>query len=576
MANFANSIRVKRPRSNSFNLSHQNRLTMKAGKLVPILVQECLPGDHFRIGATILSRFAPFRAPIMNNIDIKTDFYFVPTRLIWDKFKEFITGGDDGQSVIPYPLYKLQVTDQDRDTFAELIGNSSLLDYIDMPSANGYNLDSLTVDALPFRAYQLIWNEYYRDQNLQESLEDLIPENIFKGSGTISLEDTTYFENLFGLRSRAWAKDYFTSALPWPQRGPEVELPLQGNASIDYTDNTSLLGDGLHFGVGLEDKNWNSNNSVGIDPASRNMPGYLNMKRQTGDELQTQQAVIGEYSSGYDKMFTAPLNKYHLQDIIKGVNMNDVSSATINELRRAIKTQEFLEARARGGSRYIEQILSIFGVRSSDARLQRPEYLGGGRSPVVISDVLQTSQTTETSPQGQPSGTGTGIQGFKPFHKFCEEHGYIIGICSVMPKAGYFQGMPRKYLRRDPLDYYWPQFAHLGEQDIKNAELFFDYSKAYPSLQSNQDSFGYTPRYSEYRYNPDTVHGDFRGNLDFWTMARKFDKVPNLNADFITNVESAFNHPFAVQDADFDKIWMQIQFNIRAKRPLPKYGTPFM
>lgn len=254
------------------------------------------------------------------------------------------------------------------------------------------------------------------------------------------------------------------------------------------------------------------------------------------------------------------------------VDMGNVSAATINELRQAIKAQEFLELGARGGSRYIEQILAYFGVKSSDARLQRPEYLGGGKQPVVISDVLQTSETTQESPQGQPAGHGVSLGRSNSFKRFFEEHGYVIGIMSIMPQPCYQQGMPRQYTKFDRLEHYWPQFSHLGEQAIRKDELYYD-----PTNEiQNEETFGYAPRYAEYKFINSSVHGDFRTSLNFWHMGRIFDSCPNLNKDFVQFKPGSVNRVFAVEDQQFNHLWINVRNNITALRPMPKYGTPLI
>lgn len=573
MANLFNSIRVRPPKSNRFNLSHDVKLTAKFGKLTPILCQDCLPGDVFKLNTELICRFAPMVAPIMTEVNVYTHFYFVPKRLLWDNFKSFITGGEDGEDAPLYPRLRL-INGSPAVASGNIFFSGSLADYLNFPvfkrSAPQYDWvhpsNQIDLDALPFRAYQLIWNEYYRDQNLMDEVDimkDVDGISVVSHSSKLTL-------GLMQLRSRSWKKDYFTSALPWAQRGDEVELPLQGTADLVYNDVTSDLRNpnlatfnsaAFKFGesVPISDDQLEINN------------GRLHAKNANQD------VVLGYRPSGttgvmYDPL-TVQLSKSNLQSLIAGVDLSGASSATINELRRAIKAQEFLELAARGGSRYIEQIYAYFGVRSSDARLQRPEFLGGGKSRVAITDVLQTSQTTETSAQATPSGHAISAQRSHSFKFRCEEHGYIIGVMSVMPKAAYMQGLPRMYQKFDRLDHYWPQFAHLGEQEIKTNEIYCN-----PSLPLAQDkgdtTFGYTPRYAEYKYMMDSIHGDFRDSLSFWHMGRIFADAPALNEAFLTNVEDAANRVFNVVDEDVDKIWINVHHNLKALRKMPKYGTP--
>lgn len=571
MSNLFNSIRVRPPKLNRFNLSHDVKLTAKFGKITPILCQDCLPGDVFKLNTELICRFAPMVAPIMTEVNVYTHFYFVPKRLLWDNFKSFITGGEDGEEAPLYPRLRLiNGTPNDHNRFGNLFHPGSLADYLNfpvLPDINWIHPDNqIDLDALPFRAYQLIWNEYYRDQNLMDEVD------IMKDVDGITVVSTSSKASLglMQMRNRSWKKDYFTSALPWAQRGDEVELPLQGTADLVYNDVTSDLRNPNLATFNSAAFKFGESVSIADDQLEINN-GRLHAKNANQD------VILGYRPSGttgvmYDPL-TVQLSKSNLQSLIAGVDLSGASSATINELRRAIKAQEFLELAARGGSRYIEQIYAYFGVRSSDARLQRPEFLGGGKSRVAITDVLQTSQTTETSAQATPSGHAISAQRSHSFKFRCEEHGYIIGVMSIMPKAAYMQGLPRMYQKFDRLDHYWPQFAHLGEQEIKTNELYCN-----PSLPSAQDkgdtTFGYTPRYAEYKYMMDSIHGDFRDSLSFWHMGRIFANAPALNEAFLTNVEDAANRVFNVVDENVDKVWINVHHNLKALRKMPKYGTP--
>ncbi len=571
MANLFNSIRVRPPKLNRFNLSHDVKLTAKFGKITPILCQDCLPGDVFKLNTELICRFAPMVAPIMTEVNVYTHFYFVPKRLLWDNFKSFITGGEDGEDSPLYPRLRL-LNSSYGSSKDNIFHSGSLADYLGFPvftksSQQWIHPDNhLDLDALPFRAYQLIWNEYYRDQNLMEEVD--IMKDV-DGIQEVVRPHPEALELLY-LRDRSWKKDYFTSALPWAQRGDEVELPLQGTADIAYNDVNEVR-------IPLADQP----NALGETFMPNTHPfiqddlleiknGRFHAKNSNVD-LNVGYAPPGTTGSLWP--LRVGLTPDHLKSLISGVDLSSASSATINELRRAIKAQEFLELAARGGSRYIEQIYAYFGVRSSDARLQRPEFLGGGKSRVAITDVLQTSQTTETSAQATPSGHAISAQRSHSFKFRCEEHGYIIGVMSIMPKAAYMQGLPRMYQKFDRLDHYWPQFAHLGEQEIKTNELYCN-----PALPPDQDkgdtTFGYTPRYAEYKYMMDSIHGDFRDSLSFWHMGRIFANAPALNKAFLTNVEDAANRVFNVVDQNVDKVWINVHHNLKALRKMPKYGTP--
>lgn len=511
------SIKPNKVKRNKFSLSHERKFSMNMGDLVPIMCQEIVPGDNFRVNTETLMRLAPMLAPIMHRVNVYTHYFFVPNRLIWPEWEDFITGGRLGTSapVMPYFLK----------TTAEIVSPNyfqpgQLWDYLGLATAEGYgtSFEVPEVSVLPFRAYQLIWDEYYRDQNLMPSLD------MTYYSGAVSSESELL--KLLTLRKRCWEKDYFTSALPFAQRGGEALVPF--SAEVNYKDVSDV-----RF-------------ADGSSPAS------------VFDIMGDDQLMVG---------LDTPGRIENIEDITSG-------TTTINDLRRAIKIQEWLERAARGGSRYIEAILSHFGVRSSDSRLQRPEYLGGGKSPVVISEVLSTVGTveeTEFAPQGTMSGHGISIGNRNGFQRSFEEHGFVIGIMSVLPRTAYQQGIPRAFMRKDKFDYYWPEFAHLGEQEVLNQELKYDWTGS----TNNVNTFGYQSRYAEYKYCPSTVHADMKDELDFWHMGRKWADVgtaPALNADFVT--ADPTHRIFAVEDQNLHKLWVQIYNEIDALRPMPFFGEP--
>lgn len=554
MAGLFNSIRIRPPKSNRFNLSHDVKLSTDFGRLTPIMCVPTLPGDVFKLNTEVLCRFAPMKAPIMHRINIYTHFFFVPSRLLWDHWKEFITGGDTGTETYSYPRITIDNTLNTSGVFK----SGSLADYLGFPVVDSNNeiLDgrSIDIDALPFRAYQLIYNEYYRDQNLTDEV-DIQKSSDGVTSGTRSFQ-------LLLLRDRSWRKDYFTSALPFAQRGDEVRLPLNGTAELQFGNDA-----GAAVPLSKLDSILKLDGNQLAREGSIITNQYGQIVQENFDASDPKTVQIGSHlGEPY-----AELHPSHIAEMLPHVDLSSASAATINELRRAIRAQEFLEVAARGGSRYIEQIYSYFGVRSSDARLQRPEFLGGGKSPVMINDVLQTSESTANSPLATPSGHAVGVQNSHSFKYRSEEHGYIIGIMSVVPTSAYQQGLPRVFQKFDRLDYYWPQFAHLGEQEIKQSEIYVDLSKN--NGANSNETFGYTPRYAEYKNIPDSVHGDFRDSLSFWHMGRIFSNPPRLNDNFLTNYSSTVR-PFAVEDSTVDKIWVNIHHNFKALRKMPKYGTP--
>lgn len=558
--NLFNSIRINKPKRNAFDLSHDVKLSMNMGDLIPIFCEPVVPGDTFKVNTEILMRFAPLQAPVMHQMNVYTHFFFVPNRLIWDGWKDFITGGKrKGKEILDPPQYPyFEITPTSYGALGNKLLRGSLADYLGFPVGNdqkefeklfvtGSSLtnpeNNVKLDLLPFRAYHLIWNEYYRDQNLSEEFD------IRKEIPTVINGD--YIRQLFSLRTRAWEKDYFTSALPWPQAGEDVVIPMKGEIDLTELEPFHVEVNGVSGNLVTSKENLQVDTRV-VDAGGVRANGI------TTNNTSDLRVLLGTAERTQD---TLPLN--------------GVTQATINELRRAIKAQEFLELSARGGGRYIEQIMSFFGVKSSDARLQRPEYLGGGKSPVVISDTQQTSQTTngeDGSPQGTLSGQAVSVQRSHSFKRFFEEHGYVIGIMSVLPRSAYQQGLPRKFTKFEREDYYWPQFAHLGEQEIKNSELYCSTSDN--SNGGNSGTFGYTPRYAEYKYIPSRVCGDFRDTLAFWHMGRIFNGRPHLNENFVTF--KGDNRIFADKLDTTNKLWVNIHHNISALRPMPVYGTPFM
>lgn len=510
------SIRGRRPRKNKFDLSHERKFSFTMGKLTPILVQDVVPGDKFRVNSELFLRMAPMLSPIMHRVNVYTHYFFVPNRLIWDEWEDFITGGRDGTSEPVAPYFDVQEIGANS---AGALRKNSLWDFLGLPLLDGPAYPQLNVSALPFRAYQLIYDEYYRDQNLQT------PVDISKASGLV---DGGERGKIMTFRNRAWEKDYFTSALPWSQRGGDVNLPW--NAEVVYRDTSDVYyPDGSPIaGAGL----------LGTSPAGGS---HTRLKSDFSD-------------SGTDVR-------------IENIESIEGGPVTINELRRSVRLQEWLEKNARGGARYVEQILSHFGVKSSDARLQRPEYLGGGKQPVQVSEVLSTFQEETGNPQGTMAGHGVAVGGKNGFKRFFEEHGYVIGLMSVLPKTAYQQGVPRHFSRFDRFDYYWPEFAQIGEQEIKNKEVYAVSNSAPSYLEG---TFGYQSRYAEYKYQPSTVHGSMRDNLAFWHMGRIFSTPPALNSSFVTS--NPTNRIFAVQDGE--QMYCQLYNKIDAIRPMPYFGTP--
>lgn len=561
MANIFNSIRLKRPKRNVFNLSYENKLTMNMGELVPIMCMPIVPGDKFRVNTEALVRLAPLVAPMMHRVNVYTHYFFVPNRLVWTEWEDFITKGIDGEDTPLLPYFLLGNANMVDATRRGFYSDGSLWDYLGLPSINkidgvnnivqspnGVSLPgNFKVSCLPFRAYQLIYNEYYRDQNLTDPIDFPLGSGVQTGGAVTAL---------LTLRRRAWEKDYFTSALPWLQRGPEVTVPVGGafgdvmlDRSSGYPKIVDKNGNALSSVVG------NNNDQllqVGVHGTSVPTPDYPG-RLVVGN---SDQALSSQSQVFFDPNGTLKVN-------------GDNAGISIQDLRTSNALQRWFERNARGGSRYIEQIFAHFGVRSSDARLQRPQFLGGGKMPIAVSEVLQTSQTTESSPQANMSGHGISAGVNHGFKHYFEEHGYVIGLMSIMPRTGYQQGVPRDFTKFDNMDFYFPEFAHLSEQEIKNQELYVSDDKVY-----NEGTFGYTPRYAEYKYHESEAHGDFRGNMSFWHLNRIFTDKPNLNTTFVECNPS--NRVFATSKTQDDKFWVQIYQDVKALRLMPKYGTPML
>lgn len=501
MKNLFNSVRLTRPKTNVFDLSHDVKLSCNMGQLVPIMCTEAVPGDKFHLSCEALVRFAPLVAPVMHRMDVTMHYFFVPNRILWDGWEDFITGAGTPD----FPTWQIQG--------GVLADYSPLLDYLGVPDNAGM-LNDLTISALPMAAYQAIYNEYYRDENLVAEVDYKLIDGLNNANTALKQ-----------LRKRAWEHDYFTSALPFAQKGGAVDLPIAGFEDVPVRVNQDHPGAPL---AAILD------NTAGADVD-----------------------VNGDQSS-------VPFDG---DGLIAKTSLMQIAATTINDLRRAFKLQEWLERAARGGTRYAESILSQFGVKSSDKRLQRPEYITGSKSPVVISEVLNTSDTA-TAPQGEMAGHGISVTSGNYGQYFCEEHGYIIGIMSVMPKPAYQQGCPKHFLKiMDPFQYYWPSFANLGEQPIEVQELY-----AYQA--SSFDTFGYVPRYAEYKFQHNRVAGEFKTSLDFWHMGRIFSSVPALNQAFIEVDSATTDRAFAVTAPTVQKLYCQIYNKVKAVRPMPVFGTP--
>lgn len=496
-----------------FSLSHYNLTTMNMGLVVPVGLTEVLPGDTIQQATSAFIRVTPLVAPVMHPVHVAIHHWYVPLRLIWDDFETFITGGEDGLDTSEYPTIEAPDTG---------FSVGSLADHLGCPTG----VSNLVVSALPFRAYALIWNEWYRNQDTNS------PTELSTASG---LDTTT---SLF-IRYKAWAKDYFTSAAPWPQRGPAVSVPVNLTAAGKPSISATIVGNGTprFDGAGLSYVTVNGN------LASTSEETVLAASRsgsESGSAVWTDPAlkVNIDYSSGNPEL----------------------GSVDINQLREAFALQRFEEHRALYGSRYTEY-LRYLGIRASDARLQRPEYLGGGRQTIQFSEVLQTAEGTD--PVGTMRGHGIAAMRTNRYRRFIEEHGYVMTLMSVMPISIYQNGLPRLWNRRVKEDFWQKELEHIGEQEILIKEL---YAKA-----SNPDEvFGYQDRYDEYRSHQSFVSGEFRDLLNYWHFARDFANEPTLNNDFIYGTPT--NRPFAEQTRN--QLYCMLNHSIQARRLVSRRGNP--
>jgi hypothetical protein len=515
------SVQAQPVESNVFDLSHDVKLSMGFGDLVPVTCIEVLPGDTFRIDYANLFRFQPLISPVMHRVKLMTEYFFVPNRILWDGWEDFITGVG-----VPPEWPYIQISGN--------VEKNSLFDYLGVPPGSYVN-NPVRVSALPFAAYLKIWDDWYR-------YAPVIPEvsqDVVSGSNV----DLFGFANNTPLK-RAWEHDYFTSALPDTQQGAQVDLPLFNQGILPVT----------------------------LDTSNNNQPIFRTIVSNDPGQGPILAAVSGLLEAEFTGAGRIDPNNTLIVDVM-------AEAATINDLREAFALQAFLERTLRGGERYIEQIWAHFNVKSSDARLQRPEFLGRSVQNMTISEVLSTAQSANdpnlaTVPVGQMAGHGISTGGGSGISFTAEEHGFVIGIVSCIPETAYQDGLHRMFFRQDRYDYAWPSFASLGERPILRKELI---CHDFPAPTDLDAVFGYIPQYSEYRYHPSRVCGDFRDDLSFWTLSRIFDpeNPPELNEQFISvRADAGLRRIFAVNSEQQNYILGQILNKITVKRRLPRFGVP--
>lgn len=505
----------------SFDRSHGYKTTFDSGYLIPIFVDEALPGDTFNLRLNAFARLATPLKPIMDNLFLETFFFAVPYRLVWSNWQKF-----NGEQANPGDSTDFTIPQTVTPVGGALVGSAA--DYMGIPTG----IAGLSVNALPFRAMRLIWNEWFRDQNLQTS------QTIGIGDGP---DDWT---NANVLLPRCKRPDYFTSALPWPQKGQDVtfdlagEVPVHGQGGSTPVIFSSAGGTRTLFATGTDDSGYTG---LGVSPTS---------------------VAQNMYWSGTSTGLVA--------------DMQYATSINVNDFREAFQLQRMFERDARGGTRYTEIIRAHFNVVSPDARLQRPEYLGGGSTMINVHPVAQTSPTGTyaNTPQGNLAAFGTaGISGHG-FSKSFTEHCIIIGFCNVRADITYQQGLNRMWSRRTRYDHYWPVLAHLGEQEILNKEVF---AQGTAGATADEGVFGYQERYAEYRYKPSLITGKFRStdttSLDIWHLSQEFENLPTLSSQFIVD-KPPIERIVAV--ADEPEFLMDCYFNLKCARPMPVYGVPGM
>lgn len=511
----------------SFDRSHGHKTTFNAGELIPIFCDEAYPGDTFNMNMTGFARLATPLHPFMDNVFLDTQWFAVPVRLIWDNFKKFMGEQENPGDSIDY-LVPQMVTDSV--TGAEA---GSISDYLGIPT----EVPDLSHSALFHRAINLIWNEWYRDQNLQDSV------TVNKDDGPDPYTDYTILK-------RGKRHDYFTSTLPWPQKGEEVSIPLGDYAPV--------------VGIGKSNQTFDASSVSVYETGETSTSTYANA------------AAIGQNDGMANRLYYIEEDPDNPGYPGVFADLQDSVAATVNTIRLGVTVQQMLERDARYGTRYIEQVKSHFGVTSPDARLQRPEFLGSGTSAINVTPIAQTSESA-TTPQGNLAAMGTGVMNNHSFTKSFTEHSVVIGFVSARADLTYQQGLNRKFSRRTRYDYYWPTFANIGEQAVLNKEIYAQGSAVVDGDGEVIDDqpFGYQEAWADLRYFPSIISGHMRSNfaqsLDTWHLSQDFSALPTLNSDFIED-----NPPIdrVIATPDEPHFLIDTWFKYHCSRPMPVNSIP--
>jgi hypothetical protein len=547
MSNFAQNPIINITRSR-FKRDHGVKTTFNAGDIIPIDSTEVLPGDTIKIRTHAVIRMSTPIKPVMDNCYADIMHFFVPNRLLWEHWEEF-QGANKSGPWIDEVEYTIPQTTSPTDTGWT---KGTIADYLGIPT----KITGLSVNSLYFRAYCQIWNDWFRDENLQNFTYINKDDSTIEGSNG----DNYVTDAIKGGKPLPCAKphDYFTSALPEPQKGPDVLLPLGNTAPVIGNGKALGLTDGTEtFGLV---KSYQNNASI-YSYAAPNQNAYntnVGTSTSNGNPTNSNKA-IGVVQSGESGIIT---------------DLSQATAATINQLRQAFQLQKMFEKDARGGTRYVEILKNHFGVTSSDARLQRAEYLGGKRVPITMGQVVQTSSTDSTSAQGNTAAYSLTIDHDTGFTKSFEEHGIILTLCMVRTNHSYQQGLNKKFSRKTRTDYYMPVFANIGEQPILNKEIYAQ------GTEQDDEVFGYQEAWAEYRYKPDIITGEMRSNyaenggLDIWHYADYYESLPTLGSDFVKETKNNIDRTLAVQSSVSDQFQADFYFEEVDTRPMPVYSIP--